>query len=117
MRPSNRGILLAACLAPFPSLSLRAQQLRVFTHADTLHGSNTPERAWWDAEFYDLHVSVHPADSSITGWNGISYRVLAPATVMEIDLQVPLELDSVVQDRRRLDFRRDANAFFVTFAA
>ena len=38
----------------------------VFTHADTLRGSNTPERAWWDAAFYDLHVRVNPADSSIS---------------------------------------------------
>ncbi|MEO6864259.1 MAG: hypothetical protein ABI229_02290, partial [Gemmatimonadaceae bacterium] len=50
-----------------------------FTHADTLRGSNTPERAWWDATFYDLHVAVNPSDSSISGYNGITYRVTAPA--------------------------------------
>ncbi len=53
--------------------------------------------------FYDLHVRVNPADSSIRGWNGITYRVLAPAQEMQIDLQVPLEVDSMVQDRRRLE--------------
>ncbi len=57
-----RRVLFAACLAAAATLPLSAQQSRVFTHADTLHGSNTPERAWWDAEFYDLHVAVHPAD-------------------------------------------------------
>jgi len=112
-----RDILRAACLAAVTTLPLSAQQSRVFTHADTLHGSNTSERAWWDAEFYDLHVAVHPADSSITGWNGITYRVLQPASVMQLDLQVPLEMDSVVQERHRLEFRRDGNAFFVTLAA
>ena len=40
---------------------------RTFTHADTLRGANGPGRAWWDADFYDLHVRVNPADSSITG--------------------------------------------------
>lgn len=112
-----RHVLFAACLAVSAALPLPAQQPRVFTHADTLHGSNTPERAWWDAEFYDLHVAVRPADSSIAGWNGITYRVLQPGSVMQIDLQVPLEMDSVVQDGRRLEFRRDGNAFFVTLAA
>ena len=34
------------------SASAVAQTPRVFTHADTLRGSNTPGRAWWDAEFY-----------------------------------------------------------------
>ena len=37
------------------------------THADSLRGSITPERAWWDATFYDLHVRVSPKDSSISG--------------------------------------------------
>ena len=85
----------------------------VFTHADTLRGSNGPARAWWDASFYDLHVAVSPNDSSIRGYNAITYRVLTPATEMQIDLQVPLEVDSMVQDAKQVTFRRDGNAFFV----
>ena len=73
---------------------------RTFTHADTLRGSNGPGRAWWDATFYDLHVAVSPADSSIRGWNAITYRVLKPSAEMQIDLQVPLEVDSMVQERQ-----------------
>ncbi|HVX41803.1 MAG TPA: M1 family metallopeptidase [Gemmatimonadaceae bacterium] len=86
---------------------------RVYTHADTVRGTNGPARSWWDASFYDLHVRVNPVDSSIAGWNAITYRVLRPAKEMQIDLQVPLEVDSMVQDGRRLTFRRDSNAFFV----
>ena len=89
----------------------------VYTHADTLRGSNGPGRAWWDAAFYDLHVRVNPADSSIRGWNGITYRVLAPARAMQIDLQVPLQADSILQDGRRLTSRRDGNALFVALRA
>ncbi len=94
-----------------------AAQTRVFTHADTLRGSNTPERAWWDATFYDLHVRVNPSDSSIIGSNGITYRVLQPASVMQIDLQPPLEVDSMLQSGKHLMYRRDGNAFFVTLTA
>jgi hypothetical protein len=36
---------------------------------------------------------------------------------MQIDLQTPLEIDSVLQEGRRLSYRRDGNAFFVTLAA
>jgi len=86
----------------------------VFTHADTIRGSNTPERAWWDAAFYDLHVKVNPTDSSVAGYNAITYRVLKPAREMQIDLQMPLVIDSVVQDGTELSARRDGNAFFVT---
>src|SRR5260370_3808504 len=94
-----------------------AQDTTHFSHADTLRGSNGPARAWWDVQFYDLHTRVNPQDSSITGWNGITYRVLQPAREMQIDLQVPLVVDSMVQDRRKLRYRRDGNAFFVTLAA
>lgn len=94
-----------------------AQQPATFSRADTLRGSNGPGRAWWDATYYDLRVSIHPGDSSIRGSNAITYRVKRPATEMQIDLQVPMQLDSVVQDGRTLSFRRDSNAFFVTLAA
>ena len=97
--------------------SLAAQAPRAFTHADTLRGSNGPARAWWDAQFYDLHVTVNPSDSSIRGWNGITYKVLQPSQEMQIDLQAPMEVDSMVQARRRLTYRRDGNAFFVTLQA
>ena len=89
----------------------------VFTHADTLRGSNTRERAWWDAAFYDLDVKVNPADSSIVGYNTITYRVLKPAREMQIDLQLPLVVDSIVQDGMELSARRDGNAFFVRLIA
>jgi aminopeptidase N len=97
-----------------PSLALAQRAPRVFTHADTLRGSNGPDRAWWDATFYDLHATVNPADSSVHGWNAITYKVLKPAKAMQIDLQVPMQLDSVVQDGVRLDQERDGNAFFLT---
>ncbi|MDQ6688925.1 MAG: M1 family peptidase, partial [Gemmatimonadota bacterium] len=89
----------------------------VFTHADSLRGSNTPERAWWDAAFYDLHVRVNPVDSSIAGYNSITYRVLKPARELQIDLQMPLVIDSVVQDGTDLSARRDGSAFFVRLVA
>src|ERR1051326_2610834 len=76
--------LLAALIAP---LAGAAAQAHAFTHADTLRGSNTPQRAWWDVSFYDLHVSVDPRDSTIRGWNAITYRVLQPSQMLQVDLQ------------------------------
>ena len=89
----------------------------VFTRADTIRGSNTRQRAWWDAAFYDLHVKVNPADSSISGYNAITYRVLKRAREMQIDLQMPLVVDSIVQDGLELSARRDGNAFLVTLVS
>ncbi len=105
--------MAAAALLPVGAVA----QLPSFTHADTLRGSITPERGWWDVTFYDLHVTLNPADSTLRGWNGITYRVTGRPRAMQIDLQTPLAIDSAVQDGRRLQYRRDGNAFFVTLAA
>ena len=111
MRPTR--ILTALLLLSLAGASGLAGQS--FTRADSLRGSLTsPERTWWDVTFYDLHVAVSPADSSIAGRNAITYRVVKPAREMQIDLQAPLRVDSVVQDGRALRVRRDGNAWFVS---
>jgi len=104
----------------YPILNIAFEALQDttrYTHADTLRGSNGPARAWWDAQFYDLHVAVNPRDSSITGWNRMTYRVVQSGREMQIDLQPPLIVDSIVQAGRKLKFRRDGNAFFVALTA
>lgn len=96
---------------------LFAHDTTIFTHADTLRGSITPPRAWWDVTFYDLHVKINPADSSISGYNGITYRITKPERKMQIDLMTPLVIDSMIQDGQSLFYKRDGNAFFVTMQA
>src|SRR2546426_7481612 len=95
--------LLFSCLA-LGSLA-SAQDTTRYSHADTLRGSNGPARAWWDVQFYDLHTRVNPRDSSIAGWNGITYRVLPPGggREMQIDLQVPMAVDSIDRKSTRLN--------------
>src|SRR5438270_7385220 len=111
-------LLIAVIAGTPPALAGQVVQgQRSFTHADTIRGSNTPQRSWWDASFYDLHVKVDPTDSSISGYNSITYRVVKPAREMQIDLQVPLVVDSIVQDGLGLSSRRDGNAFFVALVA
>ena len=88
------------------------------SRADSLRGSFTSAgRRWWDVTFYDLHTRIDPADSSIAGRNGISYRVLQPATEMQIDLMEPLQVDSIIQDGRPVRFRREGAAFFATLTS
>jgi aminopeptidase N len=111
MRRLLPGVLLVA------STAIAAGQQPKFSHADSLRGMNSPQRSWWDVTFYDLHVAISPSDSTIRGSNAISYRVLRPSNEMQIDLQVPMMVDSMVQDGKQLTFKRDSNAFFVTLAA
>lgn len=111
-----RSLLLLAGLVLAASAPARAQEDAATLRADSLRGSITPERAWWDVAFYDLSVRIQPADSSIRGVNHITYRVLEPGRTMQVDLQVPLVIDSVRQGGRALESLRDGNAWFVTLA-
>lgn len=101
--------VLVVLLAAAPA----AAQTAPLTRADTLRGSITPERAWWDVTHYDLDVRVQPADSSLRGRVGITYRVAGPARDMQIDLQQPLVVDRVEQDGRDLAVRRDGDVLYV----
>lgn len=113
---STRALLTLALLAC--TVQAAQAQQRVYTRADTLRGAfDTPGRAWWDVTYYDLDVRVSPSDSTVRGSNTIRYRVLEPGRELQIDLMVPLEVDSMVQDGQRLQFRRDGNAFFATVAS
>src|SRR4051812_9176230 len=111
MRRSIHVLIALALATSAPSLrsgQAAAQERTTFTGADSLRGTNSPLRSWWDVTFYDLHVSVSPTDSTIRGWNGITYRALRPGNEMQIDLQPPLVVDSMVQDGQRLTYRRDS---------
>lgn len=85
-----------------------------FTHDDTLRGSITPERIWWDLAYYHLQVKLDPADSAISGSTTIHYRVLKSSQTLQVDLQRPLKVRKVTQDGKELTFRQDGNAYFVT---
>jgi aminopeptidase N len=87
-----------------------------FTHQDTLRGSITPERSWWDLTYYHLDIVVNPADSTINGNNTVYYRVLTPSNLMQIDLQPPLVLSKAVQNGKSLKIIRDGNAHFIELA-
>ena len=99
----------SACLL-FLLLPLSAQQ---FNKQDTLRGSITPERAWWDLNYYHLEIEVKPDEKFISGSNHIRYKVLGTEKVLQIDLQPPLKIDKVTQDDKILKVRSNGNAHFV----
>jgi aminopeptidase N len=102
-------LLSLSLLCFFPLLSQNAS----YTLQDTLRGSITPERAWWDLLFYDLDVSVDPDRKYIAGTNLIRYEVLDEKQVMQIDLQEPLLITEVTQNGRPLQFASKGYAHFI----
>ena len=84
------------------------------TRADTLRGSITPERGWWDLKHYDLTVHIDPNIKSIKGLNIITYEVVSKANILQIDLQEPLKITSITQGGESLTFRREGAVHWVT---
>ncbi len=84
------------------------------TRADTLRGSITPERAWWDLGYYHLSVEIFPETKTIKGTNLVKYRVKSEHQTLQIDLQEPLKITSIVQNGENLDFKREGAAHFIS---
>nr|WP_256259889.1 M1 family metallopeptidase [Winogradskyella luteola] len=97
----------------FASYGQLLQDKSNFTHQDTLRGSITPEREWWDLTYYHLDIEVKPDEKYISGKNTVQYKVLKPNTVMQIDLQEPMEITKVLQDKKSLSFKRDGNVYYI----
>ena len=84
-----------------------------FSKQDTLRGSITPERVWWDLLHYSLDFKVSPSSKSIEGSNVIRYEVLSQNQLMQIDLQPPMEITSVLENNSNLNYNRDGNVYYI----
>lgn len=85
----------------------------VFTKQDTLRGSITKERSWWDLNYYHLDIKVNPDEKYIKGSNTIRYTVLESYSRMQIDLQNPMAILKVIQDDKEIQFQRDGNVYYL----
>jgi aminopeptidase N len=83
-----------------------------YTHTDTLRGTYTKQRSWWNVLHYDLSVAFSPKDSSISGVNVMTYSVMSVNSEMQLDLMEPMQIDSVKAGGKKLTLRRDGNAYF-----
>ena len=116
----SSGIISAIFFSIFLILPVKAQYHappeKIFTRQDSLRGSITPERAWWDLTYYHLDITVNPVDSTIYGSNTVTYKVIKPFGLMQIDLQEPLNVMKVVQNNSVLKFKREGNVYWIELA-
>jgi aminopeptidase N len=118
----NRIFLLALILL-FQSAAIAQpfQKKAVFTRQDSLRGSITPQRSWWDVQHYDITVTPDPVTKTIKGKTTITYTVLTTqhSEMMQIDLQQPMVIDSIYYNNKlyindpRKPFRNEGNAWFI----
>ena len=110
MKPLKNIILLSLVIL-FNAI-LFAQE-KTFTLQDTLRGSITAERVWWDLTYYHLDIKVNPEKQTINGTNTVQYKVLESSQTMQIDLQEPMNISKVEQNGKDLKFKRNGNVFLI----
>jgi len=90
-------------------------QIRTFTHQDSLRGSITPERAWWDLIAYRLKVNPDIEKKSISGSNWVIFKTIGDVKAMQIDLQQPMTITEVTHQDLRLNYHREGNVYYINF--
>jgi aminopeptidase N len=92
-------------------------QSKVFSRADTLRGSITPERSWWDVQRYELAFKPDFNAKEISGSNQIIYKVTKAhngSLRMQIDLADPLVIDSVrYNGNRKLEYHKAGTVWYI----
>ncbi|MCY7293303.1 MAG: M1 family peptidase, partial [Ferruginibacter sp.] len=86
----------------------------VFTHADTLRGSNGEFRQQWDVLHYDITVEPDYFTKTIIAKTTMQFFDNG-AKLMQIDLQQPMILDSVKDGPTSFKFRRDNNVYWLAY--
>ncbi len=85
-----------------------------YSKADTLRGTITEFRKGWDILKYNLQIDVDINNKSIAGSNEIIYKETSAIKTMQVDLQTPMSIDSIIDDTgRTLQFENDNNVWLV----
>ncbi|HEY3405108.1 MAG TPA: M1 family metallopeptidase [Ohtaekwangia sp.] len=106
-----RAISLAVIIILVLAVTVSAQQ--TFTHQDSIRGSITKERAWWDVIRYKVGVQPDYNARTIQGTTVIIFKTLKPGSVMQIDLQQPMQIDSANLEGKTVKLTRDGNAYYL----
>ena len=104
-------IFYSFCINAFSQLG---DKKNVFTHADTLRGSNGIYRQKWDVLHYDITVEPDYNNKTIVGKNTMQFFDNG-AQLMQIDLQEPMILDSVMDKGISYKFRREKNVYWLEY--
>lgn len=87
---------------------------QVFTHQDTLRGSIGPGRIGWNVLHYDVTVQPDYATKTIKGKNIIRFYDEG-AKLMQIDMQEPMIIDSIVGNNKALPLKREGNVYWAEY--
>lgn len=116
MRPIVFLIAIAGLAATTATAQLLDPGVSPITRADSVRGTYSAYRSWWDVTHYNLNITPDIADKTLKGMNIITFKVLSDRQpIMQLDLQEPLQLDSVLYQNKKLPIRRYEQAYLVTW--
>ena len=115
MRLKSECVAISLFIFSFSGYAQQTVKQKIFTHADTLRGSITPERAWWNVLRYDITVKPDYESKTITGRNSITYTAVKDnaGKMMQVDLKEPLVIDSVILNNKKLSYSQEGNVWHV----
>lgn len=89
---------------------------KVYTKQDTLKGSNTPFRDFWDVKKYNFSVEPDFEQKSLKGSNKISLEIIKDVTnpVFQIDLQQPMKAGKITASFPIAGSKQDGDFIFIT---
>ena len=99
------------------NISQSFAQSKIITKEDTLLGSNTNYRNWWDVTHYTISVKPDYKTKSISGNTTISYITIYDSLpfIMQIDLQDPLLIDSICVDKIKFaQYKKENNRWMLS---
>lgn len=103
--------IFLACIVILGFQPLSAQ----FTRKDSLQGGLRPERTCFDVLRYDLNIKINPSDKSVAGYNDITFRIVDNTSKIQLDLFANMQIDSIIFDSKKINYKREFNAVFLDF--
>ncbi|MEI8053652.1 MAG: M1 family metallopeptidase [Bacteroidota bacterium] len=85
-----------------------------YSHQDTLRGSIGAGRLKWNVLHYDITVKPDINNKTIEGINIITL-VDSGINKIQLDLQEPMVIDSIISNNHSLSFSREGNVYWVYF--
>lgn len=113
----KKAFVILCFLWPALMIAQSPPKNKMYSHADTLRGSITPERSWWNVLRYDITIKPDFIKKTTDGKNTITYKVVSDSHTnkMQIDLQEPLVIDSIIlNDAGKLYYRREGNVWYAS---
>lgn len=88
-----------------------------FSLSDSLRGSLSSYRSCYDVYYYDLNVTIDDKNKElINSYNDFYITSLEDFDNIQIDLFSNLEINSIVFNETKLNFKRKFNAVFIDFS-